>query len=60
MRWRTMSLKGQIFNFRKSFKERQEVSALRRSRAARRFCSCNKSSDEQLPQTEQQYSNHSS
>ena len=58
MRWRTMSLKGQIFNFLKSSKERQEVSALRRSRAAR-FCArstCYKSSDEQLPQTEQQYS----
>ena len=29
MRWRTMSLKGQSFNFWKSSKERQEVSALR-------------------------------
>ena len=58
MRWRTMSLKGQILNFWKSSKERQEMSALRRSRAAR-FCArstCCKSSDEQLPETEQQYS----
>ena len=53
MHWWTI-----IFNFWKSFKERQEVSALRRSRAAR-FCTrrtCCKSSDKQLPQTEQQYS----
>ena len=53
-----MSLRGQIFNFWKSFKERQEVSALRMSRAAR-FCSrstCCNSLEEPLPQTEQQYS----
>ena len=31
MHWRTMSLKGQIFSFSKSFKERQEVSVLRRT-----------------------------
>ena len=37
VRWQTMSLKGQIFNFWKSSKERQEASVLRRSRAAR-FC----------------------
>ena len=58
MRWQKMSLKGQIFNFWKSSKEQQEVSALRRSLAAR-FCARStfcKSSDEQLPQTEQQYS----
>ena len=58
MRWRTMTLKGQIFNSWKSFKGRQEVSVLRRSCAAR-FCAgstCCKSSDEQLPQTQQQYS----
>jgi len=58
MRWPTMSLKGQIVNFWKSSKERQEVSVLRRSRAAR-FCAgstFSKSSDEQLPQIEQHYS----
>ena len=53
-----MSLKGQIFNFWKSSKERQEVSALSRSRTARFYArsTCCKSSDEQLAQTEQQYS----
>ena len=53
MRWWTIT-----FNFWKSSKEGQEASALRRSRAAR-FCTrrtCCKSSDEHLPQTEQQYS----